>query len=97
MYSGQFTGKCRIAIWDRGSEKRPSAFFFKVSNYFIFLRDTYMYVLYNSFLTRAQEISLSVMELQWIEFVITRTFLIAHVNIEVPFWNMRYCTLYACI
>ena len=59
-----------IYIWDRGSEKGPSAYFDKFSNYCMF-KETPMSST-TSFLRT--ENSLSIMELQWPEFLITRTF-----------------------
>ena len=70
-----------VCLWDRGSEKGPTAYFFK----FCFLKGTYMYVL-----SYVLEISLSIMELQWAGRICNyKHILIARVHFEVPYWNMR--------
>ena len=63
-----YTAWLYIYIWDRGSEKGPSTYFFKFSNY------SKGHLCPLQLLSYALEISPSIMELQWPEFLITRTF-----------------------
>ena len=55
-------------IWDRGSEKGPCAYFFKFSSH------SYSPMSDLQLLSYALEIRLSIMELQWPEFFITRIY-----------------------
>ena len=62
-------------MWDRGSKKGPNAYFFKFEVLKLFdALKRHLHVCALRLLSYATEISLSIMEVQWPEFLITRKF-----------------------
>ena len=76
--------KNQIDIWDRGSEKGPSAYIFSS---FQVISYSKRHLCPLQLLSYALKISLSIMGLQGPEFLITRTFFIARVDFDAPSWK----------